>query len=219
MKKHQTMIQISHNSKYSNYTKNEFVHPIKKYSDRMKFKHYWLSNSYHGHMGRRNWTLFRVGIVTALRASDLVRLQNWQVYYKSGIPRPMVIDEIDKKTGKANHYLDIKQIHDSLVVYHIWRKHYGIISKWLFPQYRNKSKHITPNYLYMLMSKTADRLGIKHIGSHSLRKTFGYLAMKQTGNIGYVMKRLNQSNPKVTLRYIGLDKANMNQITDQINLQ
>lgn len=221
MKQHPSkkpITEISKKSIFSPYVKNEYVQPIKKRSDRAKFKKYWLGSHYHGMMGRRNWALFRTGIVTALRASDLVKLQMWQVFDKDNSPRNRVLYERDQKTGKNNRYLDIKSLKDDLYLYLIWRQKHGIRSEWLFPQYRDRNKHITAKYLYLLMSKTADRLGIEHIGSHSLRKTFGYLAMKQTGNIVYVMKRLNQSSPKTTLRYIGLDRQNMDSITDKLDL-
>ena len=214
-KRRKRLIDISRESNFSNYTRSGYVQPIRTHRDRMKFKHYWLTVC-GTRQGRKNWTLFMLGIVTALRASDLIRLQFYQVYRKDNRPRTHVIDEIDQKTNKINNYLYIGQLSKLLVTYYQWRKNRGIYSKWMFPRYGDQNKHVSGNYIYMILSQTGDKLHIHHLGSHSLRKTFGYLAYKQTNDLGYVMKRLNQSDPGVTLRYIGLDRSSMDRISKNL---
>ena len=196
--------------------KNEIVEPVKKPADRQRLKNYWL----HGHnqTGRRNWMIFRLGMVTGLRASDLVRLRWQQVYDDDNQPRPRIYNEKDQKTGKINHLLDIRPVHDDLVVYKDFVTSHVINNPTvMFPQLRNPRKSIQSHTLYKIMRKAGDDLGLNHLGSHSIRKTFGYIAYSQTHNLGYVMKKLNQSNPSVTLRYIGIERASINKITDSIN--
>ena len=202
--------------------RDEFVKPIKKYQDRMKFKNYWLhsSNKYIQNVGMRNWTLFKLGIVTGLRASDIISLKYNQVYNpKNDEPRTHIIGEHDKKTGKSNPFLDIEPIKSLLLMYRNWlHKRYDFKPVYMFPNsIRVRDGHLSVNALYKLLRKAGDRLGIPNVGSHSLRKTCGYIAYQQTHNILYVMKKLNQTNPQVTLRYIDVDQASMDKITNSIN--
>ena len=44
------------------------------------------------------------------------------------------------------------------------------------------------------------------IGTHSLRKTFGYHHYKKFGNLPLLQKIFNHSSSSVTLRYIGLEQ-------------
>ena len=62
-------------------------------------------------------------------------------------------------------------------------------------------------------------VGLANIGTHSLRKTFGYHAFKQTGgNLPLVQKLLNHSSSGETLRYIGIDREQMDSVFLTINL-
>lgn len=44
-----------------------------------------------------------------------------------------------------------------------------------------------------------------NLGTHSLRKTFGYHLYKATGDVALVQRMFNHSSPMQTLRYIGID--------------
>jgi integrase len=58
-----------------------------------------------------------------------------------------------------------------------------------------------------LLKGASDKIGLKiNIGTHILRKTFGYFIYKKTGDVVKVMKMLNHSSLKDTMRYIALNK-------------
>ena len=44
-----------------------------------------------------------------------------------------------------------------------------------------------------------------HIGTHTLRKTFGYWYYRNTGDLAMLMKMFNHSKAEVTQVYIGID--------------
>ena len=160
-------------------SRDEFVKPIKTHRDRARFKNYWLNNDskYVQNVGMRNWTLFRLGIVTGLRASDLTTLKYNQVYNpKNGAPRTHIVGEYDKKTGKRNLFLDIEPIKLLLLRYRTWlHKRYDFNPVYVFPNsVRVRDGHLSANALYKLLRKAGDYLGIPNVGSHSLRKTCGY---------------------------------------------
>lgn len=198
---------------FGDIARDENVLPIKKRVDRLKFKKYWLNSK--SKYGLRNWVIFCLGIVTGLRASDLVRLQWKQVYKPNGTPRSIIVGEKDKKTQKVNRFLDIKPLYRLLVKYNQWLdKNYR--SKWMFYKATRKNMHISSHYLYIIMRRAGDKLGFEHIGSHSLRKTMGFIAYHRTGDILYVMRKLNQSDPRITLDYIDCSAESMNHETERI---
>ncbi|RAP14991.1 hypothetical protein HS9_00315 [Bacillus velezensis] len=48
------------------------------------------------------------------------------------------------------------------------------------------------------------------IGTHMLRKTFGYHFYKQTKDVAMLQEIFNHSDQRTTLRYIGINQDAMN---------
>ena len=75
---------------------------------------------------------------------------------------------------------------------------------WLFPS-RKGDKSISRIQAYRQLNKAADMADIPEgIGTHTMRKTFGYWYYKQTKDIATLQTILNHSHPEITLRYIGI---------------
>ncbi|XKK36748.1 tyrosine-type recombinase/integrase [Bacillus sp. A17A.1] len=62
---------------------------------------------------------------------------------------------------------------------------------------------------YKILSGAAAEFGLDEIGTHTLRKTYGYHMYMQTKNIALLMEIFNHSSEKVTLRYIGVNQDAM----------
>ena len=62
---------------------------------------------------------------------------------------------------------------------------------------------------YKILRDAAAHVGLENIGTHTLRKTFGYHFYKQYKNVALLQKIFNHSDPQVTLRYIGIDQDEM----------
>ena len=45
-----------------------------------------------------------------------------------------------------------------------------------------------------------------HVGTHTMRKTFGYHHYKKFKDVAMLQKIFNHSNPNITLRYIGIEQ-------------
>lgn len=142
----------------------------------------------------RNQFLFLLGINTGLRMSDLVRLRIRDVRGRD----VTVIEE--KKTGKART-LYLGQLKQELNSY--LNKIYITDDDYLF-QSQCSDSHLTVGYVYKLFQKIANQLERDDIGTHTLRKTFGYHYYQQTKDIGTLMMILNHSNESITKRYIGI---------------
>ena len=64
--------------------------------------------------------------------------------------------------------------------------------------------HITRQRAYQVLSDAGKKFGLEAIGTHTLRKTFGYHFYQQTKDIATLKEILNHSDISVTFRYIGI---------------
>lgn len=166
--------------------------------------------------GRRNLTIFKVGMVTLLRVSDVLALKKSDVYEEDGTIKANAYIK-DKKTGKPNT-LYLKPLQQDLTIYWQWLKDNDLESKWLFPSTKHLDRHVTEKQFYKVMAKIGDWLGIDYLGTHTMRKTGAYRVYTQTGyNIALVMELLNHSSEKMTLAYLGLDQVSKEKLLDQVN--
>ena len=74
---------------------------------------------------------------------------------------------------------------------------------YLFPS-RKGDKPITRVQAYRILNAVADKLGLEEIGTHTLRKTFGYHHYQQYKDVAVLQDIFNHSSPSITLRYIGI---------------
>ena len=59
--------------------------------------------------------------------------------------------------------------------------------------------------MYRFLNEVCDDLGIKaNIGTHTMRKTFGYFFYQQYNDVALLQKILNHSLPSITLSFIGI---------------
>jgi len=140
----------------------------------------------------RNLLLFDIGINTGLRIGDIVRLRIEDVKGRSYVivkegktdkPRRVYLNSI---MADISDYLENKPSEG-----------------WLFPS-RKGNGHISTTQAYRILAKVADLLGRNDIGTHTLRKTFGYHYYRKTKDVATLMTIFNHSSQSVTKRYIGV---------------
>ncbi|OVE45880.1 tyrosine-type recombinase/integrase, partial [Pseudobacillus badius] len=56
------------------------------------------------------------------------------------------------------------------------------------------------------------------IGTHTMRKTFGYHFYQQTKDVAMLQQIFGHSAPSVTLRYIGINDEMIDQILERFSL-
>jgi integrase len=56
------------------------------------------------------------------------------------------------------------------------------------------------------MNQAAAAVGLEDIGTHTLRKTFGYHHYQQNKDVAILQQIFNHSSPSITLRYIGINQ-------------
>lgn len=63
---------------------------------------------------------------------------------------------------------------------------------------------------YKILNKAARAVGItRRIGTHTLRKTFGYHCYQKYDDVVLLQKIFNHSSPQITLRYIGIKQEDI----------
>ena len=75
--------------------------------------------------------------------------------------------------------------------------------------YLRANKANTRERAYQIIHEAAEELGIDNVGTHTMRKTFGYKYYNKTKDVGTLQKMFNHSSPAITLRYIGIEQAEL----------
>lgn len=147
--------------------------------------------------GQRDLMLFTIGINTGLRIGDILALKVSDVRGRD----TAVITE--QKTGKKRT-LYLRNIADEIDAYTRFMDE----EDYLFASRKKgadrRSKAISTTQAYRALQKAADLLERDDIGTHTMRKTFGYQHYQRNKDIAILMVILNHSSPSVTKRYLGI---------------
>lgn len=141
--------------------------------------------------GLRDQLLFKLGISTGLRDGDLVALTVEQVKGKSSFKIREGKTKKERTIYLNNLMADIADYIETLPNEAIY----------LFPS-RKGGSYISTTQAYRILTKAGDMVGNKSIGTHTMRKTFGYTYYQATKDVATLMEIFNHSSQKTTLRYI-----------------
>ncbi len=174
------------------------VQPIRSKSQVMDIVDYLKAKN------SRDYILFMFGIYSGLRISDILPLKVRDIRGK----KRLYIRE--KKTGKEKTIFINKELQAALVDYIKDMKDW----QFLFPSRQRTSKikkdqetkAMTRQRAIQILKQAAFRFGLENIGTHTLRKTFGYHMYQDTKDIATIQAIFNHSSPLITLRYIGVDQ-------------
>ena len=156
--------------------------------------------------GLRDQLLFKLGISTGLRCGDLVSLKVEDVKGKSSFK--IVEGKTDKPRAVylGNLMADIADYIETLPSDTVY----------LFPS-RKGDKHITTTQAYRIITKAGDMIGNHSIGTHTMRKTFGYIYYQAKKDVATLMNIFNHSSQAITLRYIGIEEEQIEESIKSIS--
>ncbi|MDY0854066.1 site-specific integrase [Bacillus thuringiensis] len=169
-----------------------FVQPIRDPEQIQQIKEYLKEKN------ARNYILFVMGINTGLRISDILKL-------KVGDLKGSHISMREMKTGKQKRIKITAALKRELR----WFNENREDDEYLLKSRQGKNRPIGRSMAYKILSGAAAEYGLDEIGTHTLRKTYGYHMYMQTKNIALLMEIFNHSSEKVTLRYIGVNQDAM----------
>lgn len=155
----------------------------------------------------RDYFLVVLGINTGLRISDLLHLKVSDVKGKSHIIL------VEKKTGKRKRFLINDNLRKEIDQYIVGKKG----DEYLFASTK-RLQPITRVRAYQIINGAARKIGLSEIGTHTLRKTFGYHFYQRTRDIATLQMIFNHSHPSITLRYIGMNQDMMDAAVDGFSL-
>lgn len=154
------------------------------------------------------YIMFMVGLYSGLRISDILKLKVKDVKDRVSITL------VEQKTDKAKTFAINKALIKELRWYCAGRpdEEYLILSREGF------NKPVTRDMAYKVLREAGKQVGIEHIGTHTMRKTFGFQFYQQTKDIVLLQKLFNHSATSITLRYIGIHQDAINNALKDFSL-
>jgi len=177
--------------------------PIRDKKQLQQLAGYWLSRD-----NLRNYALIVLGVCTALRISDLLRLTWNDLYDHQNGEFYSHITVTEKKTGKRKTIAINGQAVNALGLLYPCRR-----CAYIFPY-----NHLTPAPLsrvqeWRIIRIAASTSGIAGcIACHSLRKTFGYHAWKSGTSPVVLMDIYNHSSYEITRSYLGVSQDDRDKV-------
>lgn len=160
----------------------------------------WDIADYLGERSERDKIMFLFGIYVGIRVSDIVQRKVRDV-------RNLDYVRIrETKTGKEKPFPINPELRPLLKAYIGERQDY----EWLFPS-RQGGGHIGRGQAYKILHEAGQKFGLEHLGTHTMRKTFGYHFYQQTHDAVTLQKIFNHSDLHITLRYIGIEQDAMDE--------
>lgn len=165
------------------------VEPIRKKKDLKKIENILKKQ------GLRDLLLFTIGTNCGLRISDILNLNVGDVKNKD------YINIKEKKTGKYKRL----PINSKLKpLFAKFTKGRNLDEPLFLSVFKNRMER---TQCYRIVNDACKKAGIDYkIGTHTLRKTFGYHHYQKFKDVVILQKIFNHYSPQVTLRYIGIDQ-------------
>lgn len=176
------------------------VEPIKDKKDVEAIEQYLSKHSI------RNQLIWVFGTNTGLRISDILGLNVDDVQNKQ------YIEIVEKKTKKYKRFPLNEKLKNLIRKYLVIRdKMYSLTDD--EPLFIGK-KHcrLHRSQVYRFINEVCRNLGITvNVGTHTMRKTFGYHHYKQNNDVALLQKIFNHSSPSITMRYIGIAQEELDE--------
>lgn len=176
-----------------------FVQPIRDQHVIKGIKQYLRARS------MRNYLFFCFGIYSGLRVSDLRML-------RVGMVKGTHVTLLEQKNKNRKRFIIHPEIRGDLDRYIAGKRD----DEFLFPSRQMKTKSrlkgqpIDRSTAYKMLNEAAQQFGLREIGCHTLRKTWGYQLYRQDPNtLALLMEMFGHSDPAITLRYIGITQDMM----------
>ena len=153
----------------------------------------------------RNYLFFCFGIYSGLRVSDLLTL-------RVGMVRDTHVKLTEKKNKNRKRFIVHPAIKEDLERYiaDMDDDDYLFPSRQIKTKSRLREQPIDRSTAYRMLNDAARQFELEEIGTHTMRKTWGYhLYSQDPRNLVLLMEMYNHSDTAITLRYIGVTQDMM----------
>ena len=176
----------------------------------------------------RNELLFILGINVGLRISDILKLKVKDLTkLNTKAPKDyVIITEIKTRKTKKFYIGDIVK---KVIENYMKENNNPGFDTYIFLSKKGINRPITRQQAYRIINNAAELLGIVErndkgnlihgeIGTHTLRKTFGYHSFQNGTSLELLMDLFNHSSKTQTLRYIGITEEQKKDVYLKSNL-
>lgn len=205
-------------------TEQHDAEPIKNKEDIMRISQYFIAKEAY-----RDNMLFITGINFGLRCIDLLELR-FSDLINEDFTFKTVADVVEKKTGKTRNITINEAVQQAVLLF--LQNNQKTLDSYMFTSLSNNSayrnKPIAVRSVERMLKQAVKDLEIDvRAGTHMLRKTFGYQFMMNHDNGDQVTKLralhllqriFNHSSETITLRYIGITGAEIQEAYKNLNL-
>lgn len=167
----------------------KYVEPIREKDKVREISHILLERS------ERDMVMFMLGVYTGLRISDILKLRKKMV-----VGTHIVLKE--QKTKKGKRVLIVPELRRILKNYTADMND----NDYLFASRQGRNRPITRVRAYDILRTAAQEAGLTSIGTHTLRKTFGYHMYQDHKDPAMLQDIFNHSSQYITLKYIGVNQ-------------
>jgi site-specific recombinase XerD len=163
---------------------------------------------------KRDYLMLMVGISSALRISDILKLKVGDIW--DGRKPKEFIFLNEEKTGKYKRFPITENLQKAIREY---MKEYSPNQDSFLFFSRKGDKPISRQQAALILSVSGDYVGIKEpISTHSMRKTWGYWAHKSGVSLALIMEALNHSSIANTKKYLGITQEDLDDVYMNLNL-
>jgi integrase len=148
----------------------------------------------------RDFIMVYTGFYSGLRISDILKLRICDVKNKD------IIRIREQKTKKEKKFEINPELKRELKKYCEGKN----LNEYLIPSRQGKNNPLSRVRAYQIMKEVGSLFDIPDLGTHTLRKTFGYHNYKQFKDAALLMTIFNHSSQAITLRYIGIEQEDIN---------
>lgn len=156
----------------------------------------------------RDYLLFTLGVNTALRVGDILKLTKGDIMKKNKVRDHLRVRI--SKTGREQRIalnMNVKKAIKTFLMVNPSLKDYNP----LFPG-RNPNVPMSRVNAWKRLQRIADRFDLEDFGFHSLRKSWGLHARKAGVDISIISEKLGHSSVAVTRRYLCITSDEVNEI-------
>lgn len=159
------------------------------------------------------YVMYRIGLTSGLRISDILGIKAKDV-------KKNYIEITEKKTGKKKifklnsrtkqlclEFVEKEGLRDEdFIIYSCFRTEEGYLAP------------VTRQQAHRVLKRFSIKLNMEDVGTHTLRKTFGYWHYKQYRDVALLQQIFNHSSPSITLRYIGITQDAVDKTIEELDI-
>jgi integrase len=175
---------------------------------------YFLNNG--GKHGKRNYMMLVLGCTVGNRGGDLLQAKLKDVLNADGSVKNYY-EVYEQKTGKFNRNKITATAKDAIVMY------VSSLDKYTMDDYliqSQKGGQMSIQQMWRILNDAGKKIGLtQNIGTHTLRKTYGYTARMANDSdsvMDTLQAKFNHSDQRITKAYLTITQGEVDKLADSV---